>query len=187
VVSAAVVVAVAVPGVRLLADGRDAPDGFPLSTYPMFTRDPGGVVELPTVVAVGPGGEVERLSPQTIAGTDQVIQAGVAVGRAVRDGPAAAGALCREVAGRVDGADLDSDADPDDAEPDSDPDAGADDADSDSDSDVGADDDADPGAGSLGTRTIAVVVERHDALAWAAGDREPLDRRTVAECPVVPR
>jgi hypothetical protein len=160
VVSAVVVVAVAVPGVRLLAGGRDAPDGFPLSTYPMFTRDPGRVVELPTVVAVGPGGEVERLSPETIAGTDQVIQAGVAVGRAVRDGPAAAGALCREVAGRLDSADAEA---PDDA------------------------DDADADAGSPGTRTIAVVVERHDALAWAAGDRDPLDRRTVADCRVVPR
>jgi hypothetical protein len=146
VVSAVVAVAVAVPGVRLLAAGPDAPDGFPLSTYPMFTRDPGQVVELPTVVAVGPGGEVERLSPETIAATDQVIQAAEAVGRAVRDGPAAASALCREVAARLD------------------------------------DDSTGDGAGRL--RTVAVVVERHDALAWAEGDREPLDRRTVAECPV---
>jgi hypothetical protein len=141
--SAVVVAAVAVPGLRLLADGRDAPDGFPLSTYPMFTRDPGRVVELPTVVAVTSDGVVERLSPETIAGTDQVIQAGVTVGQAVRAGPAAARALCREVAGRVD---------PD----------------------------------GSGVTTVAVVVERHDAVAWSAGDREPLDRRTVADCPVVP-
>jgi hypothetical protein len=157
VVSAVVVVAVAVPGLRLLTGGRDAPDGFPLSTYPMFTRDPGRVVELPTVVAVWPGGEVERLSPETIAGTDQVIQAGVAVGRAVRDGPAAAGALCREVAVRLGGSDRTTEAE------------------------------AEAAAGSLGAGTVAIVVERHDALAWAAGDREPLDRRTVTECPVVPR
>jgi hypothetical protein len=140
--SAVVVAAVAVPGLRLLADGRDAPDGFPLSTYPMFTRDPGRVVELPTVVAVTSDGATERLSPETIARTDQVIQAGVTVGQAVRAGPAAARALCREVAGRVDPA----------------------------------------GSGV----TVAVVVERHDAVAWSAGDGEPLDRRIVADCPVVP-
>jgi hypothetical protein len=131
---------VAAPGAWLLAGGRDAPDGFPLSTYPMFTRDPGRVVDLPTVVAVSPDGHVDRLSPETIAGTDQVIQAGVTVGQALRDGPSATRALCREVAGRVD-------------------------------------------AGS-GIATVAVVVERHDAVAWSAGDREPLDRRTVAECRV---
>jgi hypothetical protein len=141
--SAVVVAAVAVPGLRLLADGRDAPDGFPLSTYPMFTRDPGRVVELPSVVAVTSDGVVERLSPETIAGTDQVIQAGVTVGQAVRDGSAAARALCREVAGRID-------------------------------------------ADGSDVTTVAVVVERHDAVAWSAGDREPLDSRTVADCPVMP-
>jgi hypothetical protein len=142
-ISAVAVAAVAVPGARLLADGSDAPDGFPVSTYPMFTRDPGRVVELPTVVAVTSDGEVERLSPETIAGTDQVIQAGVTVSQAVRDGSAAARALCREIAGRVD---------PD----------------------------------GPGVTTVAVVVELHDAVARSAGDREPLDRRTVADCPVVP-
>jgi hypothetical protein len=135
VVAAALVAAVAVPGVRLLGS-PDAPDGFPLSTYPMFTRDPGRVVEVPTVVAVSPDGGVDRLSPETIARTDQVIQAGVTVGQAVRGGPSAARALCEDVAGRVGGA-----------------------------------------------AAVAVVVERHDAVAWAAGDREPLDRRTVVECP----
>jgi hypothetical protein len=130
------VVAVAVPGVRMLASA-DAPDGFPLSTYPMFGRDPGRVVELPTVVARAPDGEVERLSPETIAGTDQVIQAGVTVRQAIDRGGDATAALCRDVAGRVD-----------------------------------------PPA------TVAVVVEEHDAVAWSAGDREPLGRRTLATCEV---
>lgn len=148
--SAVVVTAVALPGVRLLAGGREAPDGFPLSTYPMFTRDPGDIVEVPTVVAVMPDGDVERLSPETIARTDQVIQAGETVGQAVRDGLATTRALCRDVAGRLAG-NVDARA-----------------------------------TGNAGTVTVAVVVERHDAVAWAAGDREPLDRRTIADCPVAP-
>jgi hypothetical protein len=113
----------------------DAPDGLPLSTYPMFTRDPGRVLEEPTVVAVSPGGDVERLSPETIAGTDQVMQAARAVRQAVGAGPAATRALCDEVASRVDA-----------------------------------------------PATVAVVVERHDAIAWSAGDHEPFDRRTVVAC-----
>jgi hypothetical protein len=87
------------------------------------------------VVAISPEGDVERLSPETIAGTDQVIQAGVTVRQAIDRGPAAAGALCREVALRVEG-----------------------------------------------PASVAVVVEEHDAVAWSAGDREPRERRTVAEC-----
>jgi hypothetical protein len=87
-VAAAVVVGVALPGVRMMASG-DAPDGLPLSTYPMFARDRGRVVEQPTVVAVSPDGYVERLSPETIAATDQVMQAAEAVRRALDAGPAA--------------------------------------------------------------------------------------------------
>jgi hypothetical protein len=100
-VAAAVVVGVALPGIRMMAS-TDAPDGLPLSTYPMFTRDAGRVVEQPTVVAVSPAGRIERLSPETIAGTDQVMQAARAVHRAVGAGSAATRALCEEVAGRVD-------------------------------------------------------------------------------------
>jgi hypothetical protein len=100
-VAAAVVVGVALPGVRMMASG-DAPDGLPLSTYPMFARDRGRVVEQPTVVAVSPDGYVERLSPETIAATDQVMQAAEAVRRALDAGPAATRLLCDEVAGRVD-------------------------------------------------------------------------------------
>jgi hypothetical protein len=133
-VSAAVVAAVAVPGVRTLVSGT-APDGFPLSTYPMFTRDPGRVVVLSTVIAVSPTGEVDRLSPETIAGTDQVVQAGVTVQQAIDAGRDAAAHLCDEVAERVDG-----------------------------------------------PATVAVVVEHHDVVAWSAGDRGPLERRTVADC-----
>ena len=103
-VGVAATVAVLVPGVRMLIEGPDTPDGFPLSTYPMFARDRGRIVEVPTVVAVRDG-EVERLTPSTIAGTDQVIEASVVVGDAVRAGPAAAAALCEEVLERVGDAD----------------------------------------------------------------------------------
>jgi hypothetical protein len=134
VVSAALVVGVAIPGIRTMAS-VDAPDGFPLSTYPMFTHDPGRVVEHPTVVAVSPRSDVDRLSPETIAGTDQVIQAGVSVRQALDSGPSATRALCADVAGRVDA-----------------------------------------------PATVAVVVERHDSVAWSAGDREPIERRILAAC-----
>jgi hypothetical protein len=137
-VSAVLLAAVALPGLRLVAQGRDAPDGFPLSTYPMFTRDPGRVVDLPTVVGVSPDGDVHRLSPRVIADTDQVIQANEVLRRAVRQGGPALRELCREAAGRVD-----------------------------------------PGR----VATVAVVVERHDAIDWAAGDREPRERRTLVDCP----
>lgn len=135
-VSAVVVVVVTLPGLRMLVEDS-TPDGFPLSTYPMFTSDPGRIVELSTVVALEEDGAVERLSPQQIAGTDQVIQAAVAVHEAVRGGRRASDALCQEVAARV-------------ARP---------------------------------ATTIAVVVERHDAIAWS-GDpsAEPLERRVVTTC-----
>jgi len=99
-VSMAFAAAVALPGVRVLVE-REAGDGFPLSTYPMFDEDPGHVIELPTVVAVTTDG-TERLSPLLIAGTDQVIQAWEAVRAAVARGPDATAELCEEVAGRVD-------------------------------------------------------------------------------------
>jgi hypothetical protein len=80
---------------------REAGDGFPASTYPMFTEDPGRVLELPTVVAVTATG-VERLSPRQIAGTDQIVQAWETVRSAVARGPDATAELCDDVAGRLD-------------------------------------------------------------------------------------
>jgi hypothetical protein len=101
-VSGAMVAAVAVPGVRMLTS-PDASDGFPLSTYPMFAHDPGQVAVMATAVVITPSGDVERLSPDTIAGTDQVIQAAMTVRRAIDRGRAASAALCREIAARVEG------------------------------------------------------------------------------------
>jgi hypothetical protein len=96
VVTAGVAVAVLAPAV--LPGGAD---GFPISTYPMFTRDRGRVVALDTVLLVDGDGR-HRLSPAVIGGTDEIVLAAVIVGDAVAGGPVALDHLCREVAARVD-------------------------------------------------------------------------------------
>ena len=96
VVTVGVVLAVGAPAVLPGAD-----DGFPISTYPMFTSDRGRVMSLDTVVLVTGDGR-ERLSPEAIGGTDEIVLAAVIVGDAVDEGPAALQRLCREVAERVD-------------------------------------------------------------------------------------
>jgi hypothetical protein len=94
-------VALAVLAPAFLPGGAD---GFPISTYPMFTSDRGRVVDLDTVVLVD-GGDRRRLSPEVIGGTDEIVLASATVSRAIRAGPAALERLCREVAGRVGRAD----------------------------------------------------------------------------------
>ena len=96
VVTVAVAVAVLAPTV--LPGGAD---GFPISTYPMFTSDRGREVALDTVVLVDGDGR-HRLSPAVIGGTDEIVLAAVVVTDAVDGGPVAMDRLCREVAGRVD-------------------------------------------------------------------------------------
>jgi hypothetical protein len=103
VTTALLVAVVALPGLRLLVQGDDAPDGFPLSTYPMFTHDRGRTVEVPSVVVVD-GDDVHRLSPEVIADTDQVIEANVVVQQAIAGGSGTAAELCRDVAARTDDA-----------------------------------------------------------------------------------
>ena len=100
-ISAVVIVLVAWPAIGLLRFGERAPDGFPLSTYPMFGHDPGRIVEVPTVVAVDADGNIRRLPPTVIAQTDQVIQAYVAVSNAINGGEASAAEFCRRAARRV--------------------------------------------------------------------------------------
>ena len=80
----------------------DASDGFPISTYPMFTSDRGRVMALDTAVLVD-GDERERLSPGAISGTDEVVLASTTVRRAIAGGDAALERLCHDIAGRVDG------------------------------------------------------------------------------------
>ncbi len=74
-------------------------DTYPLSTYPMFTADRGSIHDFATVVGVDGAGAVVRLSPEVIAGTDEVVLASVTVERAVaRD---RAEGLCEAVAARA--------------------------------------------------------------------------------------
>ena len=79
-------------------------DGFPLSTYPMFSRDSGSVVAITTVVGVDARGHEHRLDPRVIGGGDEVMLAAEAARIAARDGSAAE--YCTEVADRVRDPDL---------------------------------------------------------------------------------
>ena len=74
-------------------------DTYPLSTYPMFAADRGASHRIATAVELTGDGEVRRLSPELIAGTDEVVLAGVTVARAVRGGEA--DELCAEIAARL--------------------------------------------------------------------------------------
>jgi hypothetical protein len=95
VIGMALVAIVAAP---VLVDARY--DSFPLSTYPMFARDRGRVVSIPTVVAVD-GEHTTRLSSELIGGTDEPMLAAESVVHAIRDGDATS--LCAEVAVRAAG------------------------------------------------------------------------------------
>lgn len=83
----------------------DRPDGFPLSSYPMFSTDRGRIAHLATAVGIDAAGAEHRLGPHAVGGGDEVMLAASAVRRAVAAGAAEAERFCAEVAGRVDGDD----------------------------------------------------------------------------------
>jgi len=74
-------------------------DTYPLSTYPMFASNRGELHRIPTVVEVRVDGTTARLSPELIAGTDELVLTAVTVTHAVNAGEAEA--LCAEVAERL--------------------------------------------------------------------------------------
>ena len=74
-------------------------DTYPLSTYPMFAADRGALHRVATAVELTTDGTARRLSPELIAGTDEVILAAVTVERSVRSGRA--DELCGEILVRV--------------------------------------------------------------------------------------
>jgi hypothetical protein len=74
-------------------------DGFPLSTYPMFSTRRTRTEPLYTVVGIAADGSQEWLDPRLVNGTAEVVEAAVAVEREVVSGHA--GRLCAEVAQRV--------------------------------------------------------------------------------------
>ena len=85
-----------VVGIVPLALDRDS---YPLSTYPMFSSRRTSAETVDTAVLVLGDGTVERLTPDEIAGTDEVIIAAVTVSESIRDDTVAD--LCAEIAERV--------------------------------------------------------------------------------------
>ncbi|MEM8905184.1 MAG: hypothetical protein AAGF02_15885 [Actinomycetota bacterium] len=78
---------------------RGAPDSYPLSTYPMFSRAADAEVDLSLVIGRTATGERVELSPRLIADTPEVIVAGGTINIAVRRGET--DELCERVARRV--------------------------------------------------------------------------------------
>lgn len=74
-------------------------DGFPLSTYPMFSRDRGPVVPVTSAVAVG-GGRNVPIAPSYVANTE-TMQALQTIRKSVRRGKRASRRLCRAIAARI--------------------------------------------------------------------------------------
>lgn len=74
-------------------------DSYPLSTYPMFSSRRTSAESVDTAVAVDATGEVERLGPERIAGTDEIILATATVAGAINAGTT--DDLCAEIAARV--------------------------------------------------------------------------------------
>jgi len=93
--TAAVAVGVASPALS------SAPkDGFPLSSYPMFStnKDPSTTVD--QAVGIDAQGTAQPLPPRAL-GTDEVLQARATLSRAVRGGKAQSAALCAAIAERI--------------------------------------------------------------------------------------
>ena len=82
---------------------RPPRDSFPHSTYPMFSENRAPVADIEVVVGRTLDGRDITLSPELIAGTEEVIVAGSLVRTSVRRGPDAASDLCHDVAQRIAG------------------------------------------------------------------------------------
>jgi hypothetical protein len=74
-------------------------DGFPLSTYPMFSTRRTTSEPLSTVVGVDAHGDQRWLDPRLLNGTHEVVQAAAVVSDEISAGQAPR--LCAEVAARV--------------------------------------------------------------------------------------
>lgn len=75
-------------------------DGFPLSNYPMFSKDKKRGAGIYHVVAYSAEGRHRAVSPE-ILGSDEIMQASQTAKLAFKRGPADALALCVAAAGRV--------------------------------------------------------------------------------------
>ena len=83
---------------------RPPTDGFPLSTYPMFADDRGDTSTIATAVGITDDGEVARLSPEELSGSDEPMQAISTAAAAVREGRAEV--WCAQVASRITDGDI---------------------------------------------------------------------------------
>lgn len=76
-------------------------DGFPLSSYPMFSYDRDRIAAIGTAVGIDAGGDVHRLGTHVVGGGDETMLAVSAARRAIAGGADAAARYCDEVASRV--------------------------------------------------------------------------------------
>jgi hypothetical protein len=91
--------AAAIASVAVLAPAVRDRDGFPLSTYPMFSYDRGRVADIDTAVGIDRDGRTRRLSPELIAGGSEVIHAAATVSKSISRGDSLE--LCGEIAARA--------------------------------------------------------------------------------------
>jgi hypothetical protein len=75
-------------------------DSFPLSTYPMFSRNKPRTARFTRAVAIGPEGDEHAIPPELVAG-GEAMQAMRTIRKSVRGGPKQARAFCGAVARRV--------------------------------------------------------------------------------------
>ena len=81
-----------------LRDPED--DGYPLSTYPMFTHRRGRVNDVTSALAIAPDGSETRIPPKYVANAE-TMQAFYRLQRAVAAGRSSSRALCTTIAERI--------------------------------------------------------------------------------------
>jgi hypothetical protein len=77
-----------------------AQDGFPLSTYPMFSYDKPRTATVTSAVALGPDGAEQPVPPEFVA-TSETMQALRTIAKSVRAGRAQSRQLCESIAAHV--------------------------------------------------------------------------------------
>jgi hypothetical protein len=75
-------------------------DSFPLSTYPMFSRERPRTASITSALALGAGG-FERAVPPRYVANAETMQALQTLSKAVAAGPKQADRLCRAIAARL--------------------------------------------------------------------------------------
>jgi hypothetical protein len=89
-----------VAAVALPVFGSPRDDGFPLSTYPMFSGRKTAEADIAHAVALSTDGSRRVLPPAAVL-NDEVVQAFETLRRAIARGPEATRALCERIAGRA--------------------------------------------------------------------------------------